>query len=513
MPHPPTPAARRRTALLALAAVTALLAACGGQPSAPPTPTVTLGAQTQSIAIDAPQAGAVLTSPFELRGRTTQFPAGGALSYRVLDAAGAQVGAGTLPVAGAAGQPGAFAGLASFDAPAGGAGRVEVLETSAADGSVSAVATVDVSLGGRGGVLPPTAGPTVEPTAAPTAAPLPTAVTQQAITIDTPPPGAEVGSPMTITGRTSMWPFQGRLAYRVVDPANRQLGAGSFPVSGSPGQPASFVASITFALPAAGGAIRVELSDEDSATGTVAARASIDLNVSPPAPAQQQIFIDSPPPGATVGSPMTVTGRARLYPQGGVLGFMVRGSGGAMLGGGNIPAARAADGSAVFNAAITFNLPPGGGDVTLLVGEPSPGSALIGAAELRLYVATTTTPPTAVPPPTAAPAQQQIFIETPPPGTVVGSPLVITGRTTRNVNNGRLYYTIATDTNQILADGEFPVPPSDAPSFNQQLFFDLPPQGGQITVRLFERDSGGAPSATATIQLQVAPQIQPRTAP
>jgi hypothetical protein len=595
-----------------------LLAACGSQPAAP-APTATLGQPGQSIMIDAPAAGAVLANPFELRGRTTQYPAGGSLSYRLLDAGGTQIVAGIMPVAGGEGQPGAFAVLVTYQGFESGPARLEVLEADPAGGVARATATVDVSLGGRGGVVNPTAGPvTVEPTAAPTAATLPTPVTQQAIVFESPPPGAEVGSPMTITGRTSLWPFQGVLSYRVVDGANRQLGAGSFPVSGSPGQPASFTASITFGLPAGGGplrvevydqnaqnnvvtasaaldvrvappqaividtpppgtlvgspvvitgrtsrfpfqgnlayritgasgnllgegivpvsgspgqpgsfnasisfslppgggAVRVELLDQDANSGTVAARASIDLGVAPPAPAQQQIFIDSPPRGTAVGSPMTVSGRARVFPPGGVLGFMVRDRNGAMLGGGNFPVTRTPDGGAAFVTALTFNLPAGGGDIVLLIGEPSPGSALIGAAELVLYVMPPS-PPTAVPP-TAGPVQQQIFIETPAPGTLVGSPVVITGRTARNASNGRLFYTITAADNQVLGEGEFPLPPSDAPRFNQQLLFELPAQGGQINLRLFERDSGGAPVAEARIQLVVAPQsptVQPRTAP
>jgi len=606
MPHSTARAAFRAVLLTLIAG---MLFACGNQPAAP-SPTVPLG--QQSITIDTPAVGAVLNSPFELRGRTSAFPQGGSLTYRIFDSQGTQVGTGSIPVAGGAGQPGAFAALASFEAPGGGPGRLEVLELNPADGAVRGTATVEISLGGRGSVPSPTVAlATAEPTAAPTAAPLPTPNTQQAITIDSPPAGTLVGSPMTITGRTSMWPFQGTLAFRVVDPANRQLGVGSFPVAGSPGQPAQFTASITFTLPpnggavrvevydqnaennvvtastaldvqvavpqaitietpapgtnvgspvvltgrlnrypfqgnlayrvvgangaqlgqglvpvtgalnqpatfvanivfnlpANGGAIRVELSDQDSVSGTVAARASIDLNVAPPAPPQQQITIDSPPRGTTVGSPMTITGRARLMPQGGVLGFMVRDRAGAMIGGGTVPAFRQPDGSATFNAPIGFTLPQAGGDVTVTIGEPSPGSALIGAAELVVFVNPQG------PPPTSIPTQQQIFIETPPPGTLVGSPVTITGRTARPVNNGRLYYTITTPSNQVLGDGEFATPPRDGNAFVQELSFTLPAGGGPISIRLFERDSGGAPTAETRIQLQVAPQIQPRSAP
>lgn len=610
MPHSLTRSALQR-ALPMLLVVLALLSACAN-PLPSPSPTASLGPSTQQITITTPATGAVLASPFELRGQTAQFPQSGALTYRIYDAGGTQVGTGSIPVAGSQGQPGAFAALATFDAPAGGPGRLELVELSPADGAVLGTATIDISLGGRGGAPSPTAAQaTAQPTSAPTAAPLPTAITQQAITIETPAPGTPVGSPMTITGRTSLWPFQGTLAYRVVNSANQQLGVGSFPVNGSPGQPATFVGQITFAvppgggplrvevydqnaennvvtasatldvrvtvpqaitietpapgtpigspvvvtgrvarypfqgnmayrvtgangvqlgqglvpvtgaldqpatfvanitfnLPPTGGPVRVELSDQDAATGTVAARASIDLNVSPPAPAQQQITIDSPPRGTPVGSPMTVVGRARVFPQGGQLAFMVRDANGAMLGGGSMPAFRQPDGSATFNAALGFSLPPNGGNITVLIGEPAPGSALIGAGELIVFVNPQG------PPPTAAPVQQQIFIESPPPGVLVGSPMTITGRTTRLVNNGRLYYTITTPDNQVLGDGEFPTPPRDGFAFTQQIFFQLPPRGGQISIRLYERDSGGAPTAEARIQLQVAPQIQPRTSP
>ncbi len=144
-----------------------------------------------------------------------------------------------------------------------------------------------------------------------TAAPLAPTPIPQVITIDT-PPGTPVGSPVVITGRTARWPKNGLLVYRIVNGAGQQLGAGSFPVFGTPGQAGSFNASLVFNVPWDGGPIRVDLFEQGDAAGAGAASASIDLAVE----AQYQaITIDTPPPGTIVGSPMVITGRTARAPR------------------------------------------------------------------------------------------------------------------------------------------------------------------------------------------------------
>jgi hypothetical protein len=646
MRSPPPPSSRSAILPAVLAGVLLLLIVIaavvlfGGlnQPGTAPIPTAVIG--TQTIAIDVPVSGATVNSPFELRGRVAAVPAGSVLNYRVLDANGAQVGAGTLPVAGEVGQPGAFAALASFSAPAG-TGRIEITDP----GAAGPPAVVAVNLAGVGGPLP-TLDPTVPPIvptadpAQPTVAPLPptatiapqeTAIPAQQIIFDSPPPGVEVGSPMTITGRTTRFPFQGRLGFRVVDAGNRQLGVGAFPVSGSPGQSATFVASISFSLPSSGGPVRVELFDQnadngvvvaasslnvqiavpqqiviespagntqvgspvtitgrtarapfqgnlaytisgpggvrlgegivpvsgnrfvaslgfalpagggtiraefvdqDARTGAVVARTGVDMIVAAPT---QAITIDSPPSGAFVGSPMTITGRTVLYPTEGDLVWRVRDTRGVALGTGSFPVGGQPNQPATFVASITFILPAAGGPVTLDLIDQGANGAVIASASLPLNISPQNLPtaivptrppataipstPTSVPPVATLPVVpsdgQTIIIETPPEGVLVGSPMTITGRTNRPPRGGVLNYRIATTTNQQLGEGQLAMLTTDPNRFNVALTFQLPQAGGPITIELFERDSGGAPIARATLRLNIAPQqdVAPRTSP
>ena len=69
------------------------------------------------------------------------------------------------------------------------------------------------------------------------------------------------------------------------DESGREIGSGGFPVSGVPGQPATFVASLTFDLPPGGGGlIRVEIFDIDQSNGAILAIAAVDLEVTRPLP-------------------------------------------------------------------------------------------------------------------------------------------------------------------------------------------------------------------------------------
>src|SRR5207249_2409470 len=77
----------------------------------------------------------------------------------------------------------------------------------------------------------------------------------QAIQIDTPASGTQVGSPVVLTGRTNQYPKGGQLHYRVVDSGGREIGAGNFAIDGAPSQRGSFNAAVIFTEPANGGNI------------------------------------------------------------------------------------------------------------------------------------------------------------------------------------------------------------------------------------------------------------------
>lgn len=140
------------------------------------------------------------------------------------------------------------------------------------------------------------------PTAAPTAIP-------QAITINTPPPGTLVGSPVVLTGRAAVVPTSGKFGYRINNSAGQQIGGGELVVAGNAGQPGSFSASLDFAPPTQGGDIQAQIFDRDAA-GNPTATAALAMFIAPP----QAINFTSPPAGTFVGSPVVVTGNLAWLP-------------------------------------------------------------------------------------------------------------------------------------------------------------------------------------------------------
>jgi hypothetical protein len=444
-------------------------------PPAGPTPTSALFPPEsvlpgQQIAIDTPPPGTVVGSPVVLTGRTALLPPGGQLTYRVLDAGGRQIGAGAFNTS-PAGQGATFSASLMFQEPPGG-GQIRV-ELAAPTGNSTTSASLDLY------VAPP-----------------------QQIIIDTPPPGTVVGSPVVLTGRLARLPFDSNLAYRILDSQGRQVGAGLIPVSGAPGQPTFFNASLTFDAPLNGGAIRAELSDERASDGFVAARASIDLRV---APAQQEIIFDTPPQGTVVGSPVVITGRTIRYPFDGNLAYQIFSANGIQLGVGAFNVSGTPGQSATFNAQLFFNLPPGGGPIQInLYDQNGATGAIVASAALNLQVA----PP--------QPAQQVITIETPPTGTLVGSPVVVTGRTTRYPSEGNLGYRVRDQNGLEIGSGGLPVNgvPGQPTTFVGSLLFRPPPSGGMIRVEIFDIDqSSGAVLAIAAVDLEVTAPLPPAVRP
>ncbi|NTU84829.1 MAG: hypothetical protein HGA45_36605 [Chloroflexales bacterium] len=445
----------------------------------PPSPSA-----QQQILLDSPPPGTTVGSPVTIAGRTTKPPAGNTLSYVMRDAVNAVLGTGTFPVPTTSSGTGIFNASLTFNLPPNGGNiSLEVFEPGV--GGAAPVASARLALV----VAPP-----------------------QSILIDSPPPGTTVGSPVTLTGRTARYPFQGNLGYRALDSSGRQLGIGTFPVSGAAGGPTSFTASVNFSLPPNGGRITVEIADQNAATGQVAAMARIELNV---APQQQSIIIESPAANQQVGSPMTVVGRAVRLPVGSQLTYRVRDRAGQQIGTGQFGVSGSQDGGGRFNAQAFFTPPPGGGPITLELLEIDPASG---------QVRTSTSLPLTVagPPPTVTstplPTRQSITIDTPPSGTTVGSPVVITGRVALFPQFRELYYIVRTLTRDTLGQGSFPVagqPGQTNIQYVASLTFSEPQQGGAITIEIYDRDGVGQIIANAIVQLQVNPRtpITPTAGP
>ena len=387
-----------------------------------------------------------------LTGRTARGTSTARLGYRVFSSANQQLGAGDFPIGGAPGTPRSFNAELFFNLPINGDTiRAEIFDQSIAINAISLYV-----------------------------APLP-----QRITIDTPPPGTLVGSPMVITGRMTRTPFGSDLSYRVISRWGAQIGAGTFPVNGQGDQPANFNASLAFQVPRDGGAIRVEIADQ-SPDGVVVASSAIDLDV---LAQYQAILIDTPPPNTQVGSPVVLTGKVNLFPSGGQLQYRVLDAAGQQIGAGSIPVGGVPGGRGSFNASLTFTEPANGGTIQVVLSEQAVTAAI------NLYVA---------PPP-----PQQIFLDTPPPGTRVGSPVVITGRTTRTPASGKLSYNVRNSAGAVVGSGQLDIVrgAGQSTSFSASLTFVEPAGGDSIVVEISDLNpANGSAVAVATIGLYVAPQ-------
>jgi hypothetical protein len=117
----------------------------------PVSPVATPSAPPPSILLEAPQNGAVVSSPVQVRGQVSVAPFESTLRGRVYDATGQVVGEGPIMVASEMGQPGAFSGQIDFQAGPGGPGQIEVAEVSPKDGAVVVRAVAEVVLAPEGG--------------------------------------------------------------------------------------------------------------------------------------------------------------------------------------------------------------------------------------------------------------------------------------------------------------------------------------------------------------------------
>ena len=254
-------------------------------------------------------------------------------------------------------------------------------------------ASINFALPSQGGVVRATIGDAAEASAT---LDLFVAAAQQTITIDSPPPGTQVGSPVVITGRTVRYPYQGKLTYRVSDSGGNQLAFGAFDVAGTPGYGTTFSPSIVFNLPPQEGLVRFDFFDQNAQTGVVVASSTIDLRVSPPAPVQQVITIDSPPPWTQVGSPVVITGRTTRFPGQGVLGYRVYDAGNGQISAGTFAVNGSAGQPASFTASLSFT-PPNGGTIRVDVFDQDAASgAIVGGTSVNLQVASLPQPQAAI---------------------------------------------------------------------------------------------------------------------
>jgi heat shock protein HslJ len=114
------------------------------------------------------------------------------------------------------------------------------------------------------------------------ATPTPTPGVARTITITNPSAGDEVrSSPVTVSGTTSYYPFEGNLSYQVLNTSGQQIGTGSIQVQGKVGEPGSFSASVAFTMPATASLITLQIYERDQSSGLIIASASLSLQAVP----------------------------------------------------------------------------------------------------------------------------------------------------------------------------------------------------------------------------------------
>jgi hypothetical protein len=168
----------------------------------------------------------------------------------------------------------------------------------------------------------PTLQPTMEPTAQPTLQPTtqssvqPTTTTPRQATVtpttaprtiilESPQNGATISSPVQVSGRVNVSPFEATLRGRVYDVQGQVLGEGPIMVSAEMGQPGPFSGSITFQA-GSGGPGKVEVADISPKDGSVLASASVDVVLAPEPGAGT---IEIPAAAATVTLPLHILAR------------------------------------------------------------------------------------------------------------------------------------------------------------------------------------------------------------
>ncbi len=298
----------------------------------------------------------------------------------------------------------------------------------------------------------------------------------QTITIESPPPGTQVGSPMVVTGRVARLPASASLNYRFFASDGRVIGAGSFPIPGNPGEPAYFLASLSFEEPLDGDAVNLQLAEADPATGALIGVATLPVTV---APRPQRILIETPPTGTQVGSPVVLTGRTTRLPAAGVLGYAIYDSGGIQVGGGVFPVNGSPQEGGRFNASLLFTFPEFGGPLRIDLYDQDPFTGAFPAtASLQVITAA---------------LRQQIVIETPPFGTQVGSPVVLTGRAARYPATGALQYRIVDGQGVLLGSGSVPVTAAAGGQarFAASLGFTPPATNGPLRAEIYDIDERG----------------------
>jgi hypothetical protein len=217
--------------------------------------------------------------------------------------------------------------------------------------------------------------------------PTPAPVSQQ-IFVDEPAENAVVSSPVRLSGRTARVPASGNLNVRVSDPLGNELGNTVIPVSRRGDGSGGFSSYVAFTAPSTGVVI-FELTERDPRTGGLIATARRSVRYAPTT--AQQITIDQPASGSRVGTRITVTGRAALFPSEGDLFLLVIDSFGGVIAQFPFGVSGAPGQAATFST--TFDIPDQRGRlVTIEVRDTNARGDILARAQTNVFAGTSPYP-------------------------------------------------------------------------------------------------------------------------
>ncbi|KAB8144329.1 hypothetical protein F8S13_05485 [Chloroflexia bacterium SDU3-3] len=329
--------------LPALAACSAQGAQQAAAPTAAPTAPAPAAQQRSAAAPDAapgpisisqPQQGAAITSPQPLSGQLAQVPPQGGLIYRLYDAESILLATGTVQASGQVGQPGTFEAQVVYTALEGGPGVLQVVQRNDLAGPAVALAsqvvqispnittppTAGAIVGGVQNLVPPAA-PSAIPSAAPSIVPsaVPTAAPAAPSAVPTTAPAAPTAAPSAV--------------------------------------PTAMPSAVPSAYPAP-----QSTSAYPAPQGTSAYPAPRRTDPS----AIQIITLDAPSSGASVGSPLAISGSTSAIPLDGNLHFRILDAQEQELGSGTFNP-QLLESSSTFSAQLAYRAPAEGSSITLIL--------------------------------------------------------------------------------------------------------------------------------------------------
>ena len=149
--------------------------------------------------------------------------------------------------------------------------------------------------------LTPTSAPVLSPTPRSTDTPAPA---DQAITLEVPAPGQDVGNPIRLRGRAKILPFEGTLVIRVIDSAGQVAAEIPIIADGTIGGAATFEATVTYGgVPGPGS---VEILDISARDGSIVAKATAQVTL---AGFPGGGYVEQPAPRANVTLPIRLLAR------------------------------------------------------------------------------------------------------------------------------------------------------------------------------------------------------------